>query len=188
MSVIDFSLELLGGWLKSNKAILRRKVSRPTTADARKLRRSKLKDNLTFAAFSYGIVGAGNIVLTKLFFSHQRLQLVPLRELCCPMKNLPVIRTPDSCQQRQQSEHPGVCGRTKRQWRKRVRPPAKTTDDMTRVAFDGCERGIRHRAAKGVIDDVEACAVGVLSNIVVDRRMPVDCDRAYCLDNRSLIV
>src|ERR1700733_6981039 len=97
-----------------------------------------------------------------------------LYELCCPVKYVSVIGTPDSRQQRQQSEHPGVCGRTKRQWRKRVRAPAKTTDDMTRVPFHGCERGIRHRAAHGVVDDIEACAVGVLSNIVVDRRMPVD--------------
>src|SRR5271170_2869021 len=42
MSVIDFSFGVLAWWLKSNKAILRRKTSRPTKADATKLRRSKL--------------------------------------------------------------------------------------------------------------------------------------------------
>src|SRR5277367_1743943 len=100
MSVIDFSFGMLACPLKSNKAVLRRKAPRPTTADARKLRRSKLKDHLTFAAFGYGIVGAGNIVFSKLFFSQQRLQLILLRELCCPMKNVPVVGTPNSRQQR----------------------------------------------------------------------------------------
>jgi hypothetical protein len=45
--------------------------------------RSKLKDNLAFAALGYGIVSAGDIVLSKLLFSQQRLQLMLLRELCC---------------------------------------------------------------------------------------------------------
>src|SRR5580698_6941292 len=100
MSGIDFSFGVPACWLKSNQAILRRKASKLTTADARKLRRSKLKDNLTFAAFGYGIVGTGNIVLSKLFFSHQRLQLMLFREFCCPLKNLPVRGAPDSRQQR----------------------------------------------------------------------------------------
>src|ERR1700685_1527655 len=98
MSVTDFSFGVVACWLKSNKAILRRKASRPTTADARKLRRSKFKDHLTFAAFGYGIVGAGNIVWSKLLFSQQRLQLMLLREFYCPRKNVPVIGTPDSRQ------------------------------------------------------------------------------------------
>ena len=70
-------------------------------ADARKPRRSKLKNHLAFAAFGYGIVGAGNIVSPKLFLGQQRLQFVLLREFCCPMKNVSVIGTPDSRQQRQ---------------------------------------------------------------------------------------
>src|SRR5580704_7675463 len=109
MSGTDFSLEMLGCWLKSNKAVLRRKASSPTTADARKLRRSKLNDDLTFAAFGYGIVAAGNIASSKLLFSQQRLELMLLSEFCCPMKNVPVVGTPDSRQQRQQGKHPGVC-------------------------------------------------------------------------------
>lgn len=85
---MELCLEISDCWLKLDQAILRRKASRPTTADARKLRRSKLKHHLTFAAFGYGIVGAGNIVRSKLLLSQQGLQLMLLRELCCSMKNI----------------------------------------------------------------------------------------------------
>src|ERR1700722_5592923 len=102
MSVIDLSLELLACWSKSNQAILRRKASTPTTADARKLRRSNLKDHLPSAAFGNGIVSVRDIVWSKLFFSQQRLQLTLLREFSCLLKNVPVIGTPNSRQQGQQ--------------------------------------------------------------------------------------
>src|ERR1700677_4401375 len=52
MSVMDF-LGMLPCWLKSNQAALRRRTSKPTTADAMKLRRSKLKGHLIFAVSGY---------------------------------------------------------------------------------------------------------------------------------------
>ena len=80
-------------WLKSKKTILRRKAFIPRSADPIKLRRSKLKDYLPFAAFRNGIIGACNIVCAKVLFSQQRLQLALLSEFCCAVKNMPVIRT-----------------------------------------------------------------------------------------------
>ena len=54
---------------------------------------------------------------------------------------------------------------------------------MTRVAFDGRERGIRYRTAECVIDDVEPFVAGVLSDAVLHGRVPVDGNSAKSFDD-----
>src|SRR5258705_5432790 len=71
---------------------------------------------------------------------------------------------------------------TNRERRKRVRAPARRTDNMTEPA-DRIERSIERRAADRVVDDVEATPAGVYGNVVFDRHLTiVDCNRAKPLD------
>src|ERR1700728_1550664 len=135
-------LELSGSWMKSNGAPLLRSALMPAKADARKQRRLMLNDHLAFAAFCNHVVRVCDLVQSESVFCQQRFQLILFRKFSCLLKNLPMMRTVRSRQQRHQGEDTGISSRAKGERRKRVHAPTKTAYDMAGVAFDRRERRV----------------------------------------------
>ena len=77
-------------------------------------------------------------------------------------ENVAVVGAAVAGKKREQCEDSRIGGRAERERSECVGAPAKATDDMTGVAFDGDERSVEDGAAESVIDDVEAFACRVL--------------------------
>ena len=66
-----------------------------------------------------------------------------------------------------------------------VGAPAERADDVAKAAY-GVEGGVQHRAAHGVVDDVEALAAGMCRDIGRDLGVAIDPGGAEAFDQRPV--